>query len=106
MRLLRLVPYLRWGLHVLVLSLPAATVELLAQEWPHYGGDLAARKYSALDQINRDNVAQMKIAWTYHTGDISDGSKVPVRSAFECTPLEVDGVLYLTTPFGRAIALD
>ena len=80
--------------------------EIIAQEWPHYGGDLAARKYSALDQIDRDNVSQLKVAWTYHTGDVSDGSKYPVRSAFECTPLEVDGVLYLTTPFGRAVALD
>ena len=106
LRLLRLVPRLPWGLAILLLSLAAATGNILAQEWPHYGGDLAARKYSPLDQINRDNVTQLKVLWTYHTGDVSDGSKYPVRSAFECTPLEVDGVLYLTTPFGRAVALD
>lgn len=106
LRLLRLVPCLHWGLPVLLLSLSAVSGEVLAQQWPHYGGDLAARKYSPLDQINRDNVAQLRVAWTYHTGDVSDGSKYPVRSAFECTPLEVDGVLYLTTPFGRAVALD
>ena len=102
----RRIPELPLGLPVLLLSLLAAPGKSLAQEWPHYGGDLAARKYSALDQINRDNVGRLKVAWTYHTGDISDGSQFPVRSAFECTPLVVDGVLYLTTPFGRAIALE
>ena len=102
----RRIPELPWGLPVLLLSLLAAPGKSLAQEWPHYGGDLAGRKYSALDQINRDNVGRLKVAWTYHTGDVSDGSQFPVRSAFECTPLAVDGVLYLTTPFGRAIALE
>ena len=102
----RRIPELPWGLPVLLLSLLAAPGKSLAQEWPHYGGDLAARKYSALDQINRDNVGRLQVAWTYHTGDVSDGSQYPVRSAFECTPLAVDGVLYLTTPFGRAIALE
>ena len=102
----RRIPELPWGLPVLLLSLLAAPGKSLAQEWPHYGGDLAGRKYSALDQINRDNVGRLQVAWTYHTGDVSDGSQYPVRSAFECTPLAVDGVLYLTTPFGRAIALE
>jgi quinoprotein glucose dehydrogenase len=46
-------------------------------------------------------------AWTYHTGDLSEGDAYdrPVRSAFECTPLVVDGVMYVTTPFARVIAL-
>jgi glucose dehydrogenase len=77
-----------------------------AQEWPAYGGDPGNTKYSALKQINRANVTQLKVAWTYHTGDISDGTKYPVRSAFEATPLVVDGVMYVTTPFSRVIALD
>ncbi len=79
---------------------------LAAQEWPHYGGDSGGSKYSSLDQINRSNVARLKVAWTYHTGDISDGATSPARSAFECTPLVVDGVMYLTTPFARVIALE
>src|SRR5438094_6346336 len=77
-----------------------------AQEWPAYGGDPGNTKYSAIKQINRANVTQLKVAWTYHTGDISDGSKYPVRSTFEGTPLVVDGVMYVTTPFSRVIALD
>src|SRR6266567_942780 len=76
------------------------------QEWPVYGGDPGNSRYSSLRQINRSNVTQLKVAWTYHTGDISDGSKYPVRSAFETTPLVIDGVMYVTTPFSRVIALD
>ena len=49
---------------------------------------------------------RLKVAWIYHTGDVSDGKTCPQRSAFETTPLVVDGVMYLTTPFSRLIALD
>jgi len=77
-----------------------------SQEWPVYGGDPGNTRYSSLKQINRSNVTQLKVAWTYHAGDISDGSKYPVHSAFEATPLVVDGVMYITTPFSRVIALD
>ncbi len=79
---------------------------LVAQEWRYYGGDAGGSKYSPLDQINRANVGRLRLAWTYHTGDSSDGSRYPTRSAFESTPLMVDGVIYLTTPFSRLIALD
>ncbi|HSB12808.1 MAG TPA: PQQ-binding-like beta-propeller repeat protein, partial [Bryobacteraceae bacterium] len=78
----------------------------IGQEWPYYGGDSGGTKYSPLKQINRSNVGRLKVAWTYHTGDISDGKKWPVKSAFEATPLVTDGVLYFTTPFCRLIALD
>jgi quinoprotein glucose dehydrogenase len=80
-------------------------VDASAQEWPVYGG-AGNTKYSSLKQINRGNVTQLKVAWTYHTGDISDGTTYPVRSAFEATPLVIDGVMYVTTPFSRVIALD
>src|SRR5687768_8302521 len=78
---------------------------VIAQEWPHYGNDPGGSKYSQLKQINKRNVSNLKVAWTYHTGDVSDGSEHPSRSAFECTPLVIDGVLYLSTPFSRVIAL-
>lgn len=77
-----------------------------AQEWPSYGGDPGQTRYSALKQINRSNVTRLQAAWTYHTGDVSDGSATPVRSAFETTPLVVGGVMYFTTPYSRVIALD
>jgi len=63
-------------------------------------------RYSPLSQINRENVASLKVAWTFHTGDISDGKGSRKRSGFESTPLMVDSTLYVTTPFNRVIALD
>jgi quinoprotein glucose dehydrogenase len=75
-------------------------------EWPAYGNDPGGMRYSPLAQINREDVDRLKIAWVYHTGDISDGSQGRKRSGFETTPILVDGTLYLTTPFNRVIALD
>ncbi|HEX8766524.1 MAG TPA: PQQ-binding-like beta-propeller repeat protein, partial [Candidatus Acidoferrum sp.] len=74
--------------------------------WPFYGHDAGGMRYSPLAQINRDNVSALKMAWTFHTGDISEASGRRKRSGFETTPLLVDGTLYLTTAFNRIIALD
>jgi quinoprotein glucose dehydrogenase len=63
-------------------------------------------RHSSLSQINRENVAKLKVAWVFHTGDISDGKDGRKRSSFETTPILVDGTLYLTTPFNRVIALN
>ena len=63
-------------------------------------------RYSPLAQINRANVATLKVAWTFHVGDISDGSGHKKRSGLETTPILVDGTLYLTTGFNRVFALD
>lgn len=59
-----------------------------------------------MTQINRENVVKLKVAWVFHTGDISDGRDARPRSGFETTPIVVDGTLFLTTPFNRVIALD
>src|ERR1700723_558789 len=75
-------------------------------EWPTYGNDPGGMRHSALSQINLENVARLKVAWVFHTGDISDGKDERRRSGFETTPILVDGTLYLTTPFNRVIALD
>src|SRR5882672_5611969 len=94
--------------HVKAISILLLSISglLRAQEWPAYAGDTGGSKYSPLKQINRENVARLKLAWTFHTGDMSDGSEYPPRSAFEATPLVIDGVMYVTTPFSRLIALD
>jgi quinoprotein glucose dehydrogenase len=77
-----------------------------AGQWPNYGNDPGGMRFSPLVQINRANVDKLKVAWVFHTGDISDGSHGRKRSGFETTPILVDGTLYLTTPFNRVIALD
>jgi quinoprotein glucose dehydrogenase len=75
-------------------------------DWAYYGGDAGGSRYSPLTQIDRSNVAQLKIAWEYHTGDVSDGSDNRRKSEFETTPIVVNGTLYLTTAFNRVIAVD
>jgi quinoprotein glucose dehydrogenase len=76
-----------------------------SNEWLTYGRDAGGERFSPLNDINRMNVASLRVAWTSRTGDAYQ----PPRSrptAFEATPLYVDGTLYLSTPLGRVIALD
>src|ERR1700743_3258395 len=75
-------------------------------DWPTYGNDPGGMRYSSLRQIDPSHVAKLRAAWTFHTGDISDGSNGWKRSGLETTPILVDGTLYLTTAFNRVIALD
>jgi len=74
-------------------------------EWPNYGNDPGGTRYSALAQIDRANVAQLRVAWTYRTGE-TGGAPPYGHIAFEATPLMVDGTLFLSTPYDRVIALD
>jgi|GEM_PF-668716 len=77
-----------------------------ATAWSHYGADPGGTRYSNLSQIHRGNVANLKVAWIYNTGDFTDGSGNGVKSAFESTPLMIDNKLYLVSAFHRLIALD
>lgn len=80
-----------------------------AQEWRFYGGDASGTRFSALQQINRTNVGRLQRAWTYHMGETDRGGNEKDRhhvAPFESTPLMVDGVLYVSTPSNRVIALD
>ena len=77
-----------------------------AVDWPSYGNDPGGMRHSPLTDINRGNVGRLRVAWTFHTGDMSDGGGGVPRSGFETTPIFVDGTLYLTTPTNHVIALD
>ena len=46
-----------------------------AGDWTAYGKDVFGSRHSGLTQIDTTNVARLAVAWTYHTGDISDGSR-------------------------------
>jgi glucose dehydrogenase len=83
------------GLLPLALWLACAPPPVAAQEWPHPGNDPGGTRHSSLAQIDRSNVARLGVAWTFDTGDWSDGSVLPSRSALEATPLVIDGVLYV-----------
>jgi membrane-bound PQQ-dependent dehydrogenase (glucose/quinate/shikimate family) len=75
-------------------------------DWRSYGRDPGGQRFSPLAEIDRGNVGRLRRAWTYHTGDLDVRPGVSQPFAFESTPLAVDGVLYVSTPSGRVIALD
>src|SRR5262245_53421405 len=70
------------------------------QGWPTVGGESGCSRYSALDQINRGNVTQLQVAWTYHCGDQGQAGTI------ECTPIVIKGVMYVTTGGSKVVALD
>lgn len=67
--------------------------------WRVYKGDPSRSSYSELDQINRENVHQLEVAWIYNSGDAR-------RAGSQANPIVVDGVMYLTTPGIKVAALD
>ncbi|HEX3745919.1 MAG TPA: PQQ-binding-like beta-propeller repeat protein [Bryobacteraceae bacterium] len=81
-----------------VLLLALATVCTAADDWPAYGGGPAGIRYSDLKQIDRSNVKQLTVAWSYYP---DDGAGDP-----QTQPIFVDGVLYGLTPRHKAFALD
>jgi quinoprotein glucose dehydrogenase len=70
--------------------------------WPGVGNDPGCMRYSKLEQINRSNVSRLKPVWTYHTGELEGRP----GKTIECTPIVVDGVMYVTTGYLRLVALD
>ncbi len=78
----------------------AALASNTSTDWPHYGGSPDQMRYSPLAEINRENVRNLKVAWTYDTGDAFPGSEM------QCQPVVAHGVLYATSPRLRVFALD
>jgi len=72
-------------------------------QWHRHNGDAGATRYSGLDQITRENVGSLEIAWRFRSANF--GPTPEFKS--ETTPLMVDGVLYFTAGFRRdVIAID
>jgi quinoprotein glucose dehydrogenase len=74
--------------------------------WPAYAGTPGGGRYTTLKQIDSTNLARLRVAWTYRTGEVGPGDKPERRLTFEATPVVVDGLLYVSTAYGRVIALD
>jgi quinoprotein glucose dehydrogenase len=94
---------IRPALAALVVGLmagPAAGLE----EWPTYGHDYGDSRYSPLAQITPANVSGLKPAWTYHMRP--PGREARGFAASENTPLVVGGLMFVSTPYGRVVALD
>ena len=69
-------------------------------DWPVYRGDPKGNQYVAMAQIHAANVHKLQPAWEYHTRDANQ------RSTMHANPIVVNGVMYITTPALKAVALD
>ncbi|TRL38767.1 glucose/quinate/shikimate family membrane-bound PQQ-dependent dehydrogenase [Rhizobium straminoryzae] len=74
-------------------------------EWHQYGRTPYGQRYSPLDQVNVQNVANLKEVWRYQTGDVKLPDDVG-ETTYQVTPLKVGNSLYLCTPHNWAIAID
>ena len=94
---------------VLVTSTPLTSTLAAAPTdtgWQAYGGDPGGTRYSRLAQFTRANVGELRLAWTFRTGELGAGMKDWSRSAFEATPILYDNTLYLTTSGTDVVAVN
>ena len=119
---------LKFKLVATIFLLQSTVVNIQAQtgersgEWHFFGGDSGSTKYSSLDLIDKENVANLEIAWRWESVDgrfnidqlmseypnllvANDVSNVSIDS-LKAAPLMVDGVIYISTPFYQAAAID
>jgi quinoprotein glucose dehydrogenase len=76
---------------------PQPPISPAPQDWPRYGSSPESAHFSPLAQIDRSNVNQLKIAWTFDTGE---------EGGLQSSPIMVNGVLYGITPTQKIFALD
>jgi len=84
---------------VIFVTRPTAVSLPNAVDWPVNGG-VDNIRYSTLAQIDKKNVSQLKVAWTYDSHDSFTGSEM------QSNPIVVNGTLYITTPTLKVVALD
>jgi quinoprotein glucose dehydrogenase len=77
-----------------------------ASDWAYYGGDQFGTRFSSLAEIDRSNVKSLRVAWTYHTGELGNDLARAGKLTFEATPVLAFGSLYLETATNIVIALD
>jgi len=79
----------------MAIARPQATP--VSQDWPVWNGSPGNLHYSSLGQINRSNVKQLQLAWSYDTGE---------KGGMQTSPLVVGGVLYGLSPTQKVFAVD
>jgi quinoprotein glucose dehydrogenase len=88
---------------VILFSACSKMEEPLYTSWEVKGGNAEGIQYSSLNQINKENVSQLKVAWSYKT---NDADTLNNRSQIQCNPIVVDGILYATSATLKAFAID
>src|SRR6476469_3407820 len=92
---------LAWtGVSLLIAQTPASQ----QVEWLHYGGDAGGMKYSALANVSAQNVQRLHVAWQWKHWETPIAEFDTTPGFFEATPLMIDGVLYVTTPYNSIAA--
>jgi len=72
-----------------------------SDNWQYYGRTPRGTRFAPAQQIKRDNVSDLQVAWTFRTGEITEKG-----SAFQNTPIQIDDTLYICTPLNKVFALD
>ncbi len=75
---------------------------IIDSDWRCYGKDPAFTHFSSLDQINKANAGNLRVAWVHHTGH----ANTSLKTTIECNPLVVNGTVYVTSPVLEVIALE
>ena len=71
--------------------------------WSIYKADAESSSYSVLKEINKENVHQLKLAWTFHPDDAAEGSRF---AGSQCNPIIIDGVMYVASARHRIYAIN
>jgi quinate dehydrogenase (quinone) len=79
----------------------SAPAQEAQKDWQFYGRSPAGTRFAPFDQITKDNVSQLKVAWTFRTGDVADGPQEDQN-----TPLQVGDTVYACTPNNIVFALN
>ena len=99
------IPFLALGIGILGFGKDAEQeLSIDPGDWPHYGRDLAASKYSPLDQISAANVDQLEIAWIWESADYDLLIRNPglyINPNYQVTPIKIGDRLYTTTNMGQ-----
>ncbi|GAC1515718.1 MAG: glucose/quinate/shikimate family membrane-bound PQQ-dependent dehydrogenase [Gemmatimonadaceae bacterium] len=91
-------------------AMARATAAAQQVDWPTASGDQGARRWSAVADIDRSNVARLRVAWTWKTGERTIPAGVDQKPArpglFEASPVVIHDTLYVATPYAAVAALD
>ena len=89
-----------------LIAVAVAAQETDLVEWPYVGADQGASKYSPAADIDRSNVDQLDIAWTWEPNELPNQEFGTRPGSFEVMPLMIDNVVYVSTMYTRIVALD
>jgi quinoprotein glucose dehydrogenase len=96
------------ALTLVLLALQFTNAQGRTVEWTHYGGNAASHKYSPLDQVNKDTIGKLAIAWRWASPDnaVVEANPTARPGGYADTPLMVKGVLYTVTSLGQVAAIN